>query len=141
MTRPTTAARRAPDHHRSAPQILVVDDEVPIAALIADVLEEEGYQVAVRHDGASALLDILATPPDLLILDIAMPVMVGDELLRYLRHHGYQDLPVLVMTASLHPEQYLAQGATAVLAKPFDLLQLLSLVARHIRPRELENER
>ncbi|MFO7167300.1 MAG: response regulator [Chloroflexota bacterium] len=111
---------------------MVVDDETSIAELIAETLEEEGYLVRVHHDGASALLDIVQQAPDLLLLDIAMPVMVGDELLRYLRSHGYADLPVIVMTAGLHPELYLTQGANAVLPKPFDLNTMLDLVQRHL---------
>ncbi|MEN9933446.1 MAG: hypothetical protein RLZZ387_25 [Chloroflexota bacterium] len=136
MTR--EAASPKPSGHAtdgdSPATILVVDDEVAIAQLVADALEEEGYTVSVHHDGASALLDIVSDPPDLILLDIAMPVMVGDELLRYLRRHGYPDLPVIVMTAGLRPEIYLAEGANAVLAKPFDLGRLLDLVQQHLAP-------
>jgi CheY-like chemotaxis protein len=119
---------------RSALRVLVVDDEVAIATLVADALEDEGYQVRMHHDGASALLDIVNDTPDLVLLDIAMPVMVGDELLRYLRAHGFPHLPVIVMTAGLHPEQYLEQGADAVLAKPFDLQKMLDTVQRYLPP-------
>jgi two-component system nitrogen regulation response regulator NtrX len=124
------------EYRESAPtqRILVVDDEAPIAGLIADMLEDEGYSVRIHHDGASALIDILKDPPALLILDIAMPVMVGDELLRYLRRHGYEHLPVVVMTAGLRPDQYLAQGANVVIAKPFDLLEMLAAVQRYLPP-------
>lgn len=130
----STPARADATPPGAAQRILVVDDEPAIATLIADTLEEEGYQVRIHHDGASALLDIINDPPDLMLLDIAMPVMVGDELLRYLRRHGYPDLPVIVMTAGLHPEQYLAQGANAVLPKPFDLQKMVDLVQRHLPP-------
>ena len=114
--------------------ILVVDDEVPIAQMIATALQEEGYPVRFVHDGASALLEILARPPCLVLLDIAMPVMVGDELLRYLRRNGYTDLPVIVMTAGLHPDIYLSQGATEVLPKPFDMEVMFEKVARYMPP-------
>ena len=114
--------------------ILVVDDEVPIAEFIAAVLEEEGYPVRIVHDGASALLQIIERPPCLVLLDVAMPVMVGDELLRYLRRKGFADLPVIIMTAGLHPEIYLSQGANDVLPKPFDMEVLLDKVARYMPP-------
>jgi len=114
--------------------ILVVDDEVPIAQFIATALEDEGYPVRMAHDGASALLEIIARPPCLVLLDIAMPVMVGDELLRYLRQKGFADLPVIIMTAGLHPEIYLSQGANEVLPKPFDMEMLLDKVARYVPP-------
>jgi CheY-like chemotaxis protein len=119
------------------PSILVVDDEIAIARLVADALEDEGYQVRIHHDGASALLDIVHDTPDLVLLDIAMPVMVGDEVLRYLRAHGYQALPVIVMTAGLQPEQYLSQGANAILPKPFDLQAMLDAVQRHLPPQNV----
>jgi CheY-like chemotaxis protein len=112
--------------------ILVVDDDVHIAEFLCDVLVEEGYTVRVAHDGASALLAIKQRCPALVMLDVAMPVMVGDELLRYLRSHGYADLPVIMMTASLQPERYLACGATRVLPKPFDVEVLLECVARYV---------
>jgi DNA-binding response OmpR family regulator len=114
--------------------ILVVDDEVPITQFIAAALEEEGYSVRIAHDGASALLEIIERPPCLVLLDVAMPVMVGDELLRYLRRKGFADLPVIMMTAGLRPEIYLSQGATEVLPKPFDVEVLLNKVARYMPP-------
>lgn len=114
--------------------ILIVDDEVPIAQMIATALQEEGYPVRVAHDGASALLEIIARPPCLVLLDIAMPVMVGDELLRYLRRNGFADLPVIVMTAGLHPNIYITQGASDVLPKPFDMEVLFEKVARYMPP-------
>lgn len=120
-------SRRMP----SSGDILVVDDEVAITELIAEALREEGYTVQVAHDGASALLGILACPPTLIILDIAMPVMTGDKLLSYLRGNHFSDLPVIVLSAGMHPERMLAQGATAVLAKPFELDALLDQVTRH----------
>lgn len=111
--------------------VLIVDDEPPIAEFIADVLDEEGYRVRVLHDGAAALLEILRRRPGLVILDVAMPVMMGDELLRYLRRHGYGDLPIVIMTAGMNPQSYMAYGAVAVLPKPFDVQSLLAVVERN----------
>ena len=124
----------------SSSDILVVDDEIAITELIAETLREEGYTVQTAHDGASALLDILSRPPALVILDIGMPVMTGDELLRYLRRNHFADLPVIILTAGMHPERMLAQGATAVLAKPFDLDVLLDYVTRHTPPSHGSNK-
>jgi DNA-binding response OmpR family regulator len=124
------AVKQQPD------DILIVDDEVPIAQFIATVLQEEGYAVRVVHDGASALLEIVARPPCVVLLDVAMPVMVGDELLRYLRRKGFSDLPIIMMTAGLYPEAYLSQGATDILPKPFDVELLIDKVARYMPPQD-----
>jgi CheY-like chemotaxis protein len=131
---PAAQQHSAPHSDPGPRTVLVVDDEEAIAHLVADALEEEGYEVRVKHDGASALLDIVQDPPDLVLLDIAMPVMVGDELLRYLRRNGFPHLPVIVMTAGLRPESYLADGASAVVAKPFDLNRLIDLVGQSLEP-------
>lgn len=112
--------------------ILVVDDEREIVAFVVDLLLEEGYNVRTAYDGASALLAIRADPPDLVLLDVTMPVMPGDEVLRELRQSGFTKLPVIIATAGLRPEQYLQVGATAILAKPFAIDQLLATVSRYV---------
>lgn len=114
------------------PDVLVVDDDRFIAQFICDALEEEGYGVRIAHDGANGLLAIRQCRPGVVLLDVAMPVMFGDELLRYLRRNGYDDLPVVIMTAGLHPESYLADGANAILAKPFEVNALLDEVFRYL---------
>jgi DNA-binding response OmpR family regulator len=112
--------------------ILVVDDERLITDFVTDVLSEEGYSVRVCHDGASALLAVRANRPDLVLLDIGLPVMTGDLVLRQLRAEGIINLPVVVATASTNAEQYLNLGATAVLKKPFTLDRLIDMVGTHI---------
>ena len=112
------------------PTILVVDDEPAITAFLAEILHDEGYRVAVVHDGASAVLAIRTNLPNLVMLDITMPVMPGDEVLHELRSNGFLTLPIIVVTATLRPERYLALGATALLTKPIDIDRLLATVAR-----------
>jgi DNA-binding response OmpR family regulator len=112
--------------------ILIVDDEVSIAQMLADMFRDEGYKVRVAHDGASALLQIVEHQPGLLLLDVALPVMMGSDLLQYLRRNGFPDLPIIMMTASLSPAVYLNQGATEVLPKPFDVNVLLNKVAHYL---------
>jgi DNA-binding response OmpR family regulator len=113
-------------------EILIVDDEAPIAQLLADVLQDEGYSVRVASDGATALLEIIKRPPGLVLLDVAMPVMLGSDLLVYLRQHGFSNLPIIIMTAGLSPLVYLSQGATEVLPKPFDVNMVVEKVARYL---------
>jgi DNA-binding response OmpR family regulator len=113
-------------------EILIVDDEAPIAELLSDVLQDEGYNIRVARDGASALLEIIKRPPGLVLLDVAMPVMLGSDLLVYLRRHGFDDLPIIIMTAGLSPLVYLAQGATEVIPKPFDVNMVVDKVAHYL---------
>lgn len=119
--------RSQPD--RGAAEILVVDDHHEITDLVAEALADEGFEVRVAHDGASALRMVQERRPDLLLLDVAMPVMTGDEVLRYLRSLGHRDLPVILMTADRTPERFSALGANQLLRKPFDLGRLIQLVS------------
>jgi DNA-binding response OmpR family regulator len=129
------APQRRPAARMTAKDILVVDDEVEIAGFVAEALRDEGYQVFVCHDGGSALEVIMRSPPGLVLLDIALPVMVGDALCAHLRRHGLSDLPVVIMTAGLHPQRYRSAGATDVLPKPFSLEALMDAVSRHLPTR------
>lgn len=117
----------------AASHIVVADDEEPIRSFVAEVLEEAGYVVQALGDGASALAAIRARPPALALLDVAMPVMMGDEALRQLRADGLL-LPIIIMTAGTNPHRFLQDGATAVLPKPFDLDTLLALIAEKLAP-------
>lgn len=120
------------DNMQVSNEILIVDDEAPIAQLLADVLQDEGYNIRVAHDGATALLEIIRHPPGLVLLDVAMPVMLGSDLLVYLRRHGFGDLPIFIMTAGLSPLVYLSQGATEVIPKPFDVNLVVDKVAQYL---------
>ncbi|GAB4437387.1 MAG: hypothetical protein OHK0015_30070 [Chloroflexi bacterium OHK40] len=110
-------------------RILVVDDERAITDFVADALSDEGYTVTVCHDGASALLEVHREAPDVVLLDIGLPVMSGDLVLRQLRADGFTTLPIIVASAGTHLDQFLALGATAILRKPFGLERLIDLVA------------
>lgn len=111
--------------------ILVVDDERAITDFVLDALSEEGYEVSVCHDGAAALRQIQSEAPDLVLLDIGLPGMTGDVVLREARARGYTRLPVVIATASTNADQYLAIGASDILRKPFTLDRLLEIVDAH----------
>jgi CheY-like chemotaxis protein len=113
--------------------ILIADDDPTIRTLLTEVLEDEGYTVRAYNDGFDALCAARAATPTLLILDIAMPVMTGDEVLRRLRAEGF-DGPVVVATAATEPARFLQHGATRVLPKPFELHTLLETIAELTTP-------
>jgi len=110
-------------------RILIAEDDFPIAELLFDVLTDEGYAVELVHEGTEVIPAIRAQRPDLIILDIGLPGMQGDDVLRVLRLIGMSDLPVIVSTAARNPELYKEIGATAALPKPYSLDTLLDVIA------------
>jgi len=113
--------------------ILVVDDDAGIRELISDTLADEGYVVVSAPDGAAALVMLEGWQPSLILLDLLMPLMDGDEFLRRYRELPGVHVPVVVFSASgrNRPGRASAQvEADAFLAKPFDLDDLLGLVTR-----------
>ena len=119
----------APAGQASA-HILVVDDDAAIRQTICDILESEGYSVAVAGDGRDALARIAEQQPSLVLLDLQMPVMTGWDVLTQLRQQG-ANVPVVFMTAGYRAkteaERHNAEGH---LGKPFEMDDLLRLVAR-----------
>lgn len=116
-------------------QILVVEDDLGIAALLTDVLEDEGYRVTTSVDGAAVLL-ALASPPDLVLTDVLMPGLDGTEVCRQLKADPRtRAVPVVLMTA-LPPDLVAARIAgcayEGLLHKPFDVSTILATVARHL---------
>ena len=117
------------------PFILVVDDEPDLRDLVALTLADDGFDVAVARDGREALERIAERRPDLILLDMMMPVMDGRALCARLRADG--GLPrVVVMTAADHVAQCAREvGAVGWLAKPFDIDDLV-IAIRHGLERE-----
>ncbi|HEX9399196.1 MAG TPA: response regulator [Anaeromyxobacter sp.] len=114
--------------------ILLVEDDPAIRDTVAECLEAEGYAVTAFGHGAEAL-DWLRTAdrPDLVVLDLVMPVMNGAELIARLRAEPrLRDLKVVLMTAATSTPSHPSPAADTILTKPFDLDQLLEAVSRHV---------
>lgn len=111
-------------------QILVAEDELNIAGFMRAILKQAGYLVDVVHTGGDALLFVQERSPDLLILDVGLPGMSGNEVLRTLKEKGCTSMPIIVATADFNLRQYLRLGATYVIDKPYDIDTLLSTVHR-----------
>jgi len=112
--------------------ILLVEDDPVLRDFVADVLVDEGYRVLAAPDGAEALA-ILAggARPSLVLLDMHMPVMDGWGFAEAYRRLPAPRAPLVVMTAAHDTrERADAIGADGLLAKPFDLDDLLDAVAR-----------
>ena len=107
-------------------KILVVDDEPPVRTALQRALSLEHYEVEVAADGEEALDKLAASPPDAIVLDVAMPRLDGLELCRRLRHAGDRT-PVLMLTARDAVDdrvEGLDAGADDYLVKPFALREL-----------------
>jgi CheY-like chemotaxis protein len=115
----------------AVPRVLVVDDDPAIRRMLDQTLREEGLLVDCAEHGVAALARVHEHPPDLIILDLMMPVMDGWETVDRLREEGYDDIPVIVLTAAPMLPRIRAQfPESPVIGKPFDLSQLISAVQR-----------
>jgi len=110
-------------------RILVVDDDDSIRQFIGMALGDAGYEVVLAEHGRAALLAVEQAPPDLILLDMRMPVMDGWAFASAYRQLPPPHAPVVVLTAARDATQSGAEvGADACLAKPFELGVLLGLV-------------
>jgi len=120
----------------SKEKILVIDDEENIANLVKDILEGEGFQVALAYDGEHALEKIRQSPPDLVILDLRLPGMSGYQVCQKIREDAsFAHMPIIMLTAkgstadkviglSFAPDDYVT--------KPFQEEELVARVKVHL---------
>ena len=109
-------------------RILVVDDEPAIAAVLATLFEDEDYLVEVAVNGADGLDRAGRNVPDLVLLDVMMPVLDGPEMLRRMREdRRFARIPVLLMSAARPPAG--CTGHDAFVEKPFEMERLIDLVS------------
>jgi CheY-like chemotaxis protein len=117
-------------------QILVVEDDDAIRGLVSDVLRDDGYQVREACNGFEALEQLHEQRPDLIVLDLMMPVMDGWAFVEECRREpGCDDVPIVVTSASHDlprtADRLRSLGVRTCLAKPFDVDGLLALVERY----------
>lgn len=118
-------------------RVLVVDDHPPMVRLMEDALAKEGYSVDSAGNGAECLDKLRADPPDLLILDLMMPVLNGMEALRRLRQDAQaKKVPVIILSARKDPHDMVdgwMSGADLYLTKPCNMEDLVKAV-KHLVP-------
>lgn len=119
-------------------RVLIVEDEVDLAATMEYSLTREGYQVSVAHTGAAALAAALAEPgPDVIVLDLMLPDLPGTEVCRRLREHDRtRDLPIVMCTAKdteIDRVVGFEVGADDYVVKPFLLEELVARVVALLR--------
>ncbi len=115
----------------TAPVIAIVDDDVYIGDMLEELLRREGYGVLRAYSGTEALMLLEDRRPDLILLDLMLPGLNGEEVLPHLT-----GIPVIVLSARAAVEDkvdLLQGGAADYLTKPFDTRELLARVAVQLR--------
>lgn len=116
-------------------KILVADDDNAIAELLKQSLETEGYATHKVIQSLRFYDAVIEYQPDLILLDLMMPYLEGEDELRLLQMNpNTRDIPVIVVTAKHEAKQqeghYRALGVVAIVTKPFDLDKLVTLIKR-----------
>jgi two-component system response regulator VicR len=123
-------------------KILVVDDEKPIADILQFNLEKEGFTVTCAYDGINALEKVEKEKPDMILLDIMLPLKDGMEVCREIRKK--YDMPIIMLTAKdseIDKVLGLELGADDYVTKPFSTRELIARVKANLRRHQQEAER
>lgn len=122
--------------HSGSNVVLVVDDDPDILEALSEILEAEGFEIRRARNGKEALEKLEPDPPQLILLDLMMPVMDGWEFAQRLRQlpPRVANIPIIVLSADRNVSNKAAEiGAVGHLAKPFELNDLLDMVRRSFR--------
>ena len=112
-------------------RILITEDDIDIHNLIKDILKKEKYDVISAYSVAEALLAIEENNIDLILLDLMLPELSGEELIKKIK-----EVPIIVISAKISPEakvNALLNGANDYLTKPFNTNELLARIKVQLR--------
>ena len=111
--------------------IAIIDDDVHIGNMVEEVLRSENYDVIRAYSGTEALYLLSNNKPDLVLLDLMLPGISGEDVLPHI-----QNIPVIVISAKVDVDSkvnLLLSGAADYLTKPFDTKELLARIAVQLR--------
>lgn len=118
--------------------IAIIDDDVPIGDVLTEILENEGYAVTRAYSGTEALYLLSQSKPDLVLLDLMLPGLSGEEVLPYIKN-----IPAIVLSAKAevhHKVHLLLGGAADYITKPFHVEELLARISVQLRKAEKPEE-
>jgi len=111
--------------------ILIIDDDIHINNMLDDILQQEGYRVSHAYSGTEALLFMSKSKPNLILLDLMLPGLSGEEILPQIKN-----IPVIVMSAKVDVQDkvsLLLNGAVDYITKPFEIDELLARIVVQFR--------
>ena len=111
--------------------VLIIDDDVHIGNMLEEVLTKEGYRVLRAYSGTEALMVLSTSKPDLILLDLMLPGLSGEEVLPKIK-----GIPVIVISAKVDVDnkvELLLGGAVDYVTKPFDIKELLARITVALR--------
>ena len=114
--------------------VLIADDEAQIREILRIYFEKEGFRVVEAADGAAAIIQVQASKPDIVVLDIMMPVLDGLEVCRQVRK--ISDIPIIMLTAKDEDDDRilgLEIGADDYITKPFNTREVVARVKAVLR--------
>lgn len=115
--------------------ILIIDDDIHIGNLLEEVLIKEGYSVSRAYSGTEAILLLAKSKPDLILLDLMLPGLKGEDVLPKIK-----GIPVIVVSAKVDVDSkvsLLLGGAADYITKPFNIKELLARIAVQLRSKEI----
>ena len=126
------------------PKILVIEDERSLLEVLTCNLEREGFEVLVAHDGQEGLRQAQLKLPDLIVLDLMLPLKPGLEVCRELRMGPRtRDIPIIMVTAKAEESDQLvgfATGADDYVTKPYSMKVLIQRIKKELRRIQLQEE-
>lgn len=116
------------------PNILIIDDDPHISDMVSEALQDEGYAVSKAYSGTEAMMILSRNKPDLVLLDLMLPGLSGEELLPEIKN-----IPVIVVSAKADTADkvgLLLGGAADYITKPFDMDELLARITVQLRRKD-----
>lgn len=116
---------------------MIVEDDIYIGNLLEETLTKEGYQTTRAYSGTEATYVLMHEKPDLILLDLMLPGLNGEELLTHIKH-----IPVIIVSAKIdvdHKVELLLNGAVDYITKPFNMKELLARIAVQLRNARTSN--